>query len=100
MLNTILRTGEFGLWLSRLKDPQGKARIIERIRSAERGNFGDFQSIGSGVSEMRVHSGPGYRIYFIRSGESEYVLLCGGRKRVQHRDIAKTFKLAKLITGS
>ena len=100
MLNTMLRTEIFGSWLSRLKDPRGKARIIERIRSAERGNFGDFMSIGKGVSEMRVHCGPGYRIYFVRTGELEYVLLCGGSKRGQKRDIARALELAHLIADS
>jgi putative addiction module killer protein len=100
VLNSLLRTESFGSWLLRLKDPLGKARIIERIRSAERGNFGDVQSIGSGISEMRVHVGPGYRIYFVRTGPKEFVLLCGGRKREQKRDIAKAKEMADLITGS
>jgi putative addiction module killer protein len=95
----MLQTEVFGSWLSRLKDPRGKGRIIERIRSAERGNFGDSHSIGSGVSEMRVHSGPGYRVYFVRTGKMEYVLLCGGSKRGQKRDIARALELAHLITG-
>lgn len=49
--------------MSKLKDPRGKSRIVERIRSVERGNFGDSESVGSGVSEMRIHFGPGYRVY-------------------------------------
>ena len=78
---TITRTDAFDAWLSKLKDARGKARIIERIRSAERGNFGDCESVDEGVSEMRIHFGPGYRVYFARSGEVVYVLLCGGTKR-------------------
>ena len=66
---TITRTDAFDAWLSKLKDARGKARIIERIRSAERGNFGDCESVDEGVSEMRIHFGPGYRVYFARSGE-------------------------------
>ena len=97
MLNTMFRTEIFSRWLSRLKDQRGKARIIERVRSAERGNFGDFQSIGSGVSEIRVHSGPGYRVYFTRVGEVEYVLLCGGTKQGQKRDIDKAKELICLL---
>ena len=100
MLNTVLRTECLDLWLLKLRDPKGKARIVERIRSAEHGNFGDVQSIGAGVSEMRVHAGPGYRIYFIRSGEKEYVLLCGGNKRGQKRDIVRAKGMADLIMGS
>ena len=75
---TILRTELFDRWLTRLKDARGKARIVERIRSAERGNFGDCAIVGNGVSEMRIHSGPGYRVYFTRIGDVVYVLLCGG----------------------
>ena len=88
-MNTILRTAVFDTWLSKLKDPRGKARIIERIRSAERGNFGGCESVGNGVSEMRIHFGPGYRVYFSRTRDVVYVLLCGGTKRGQQHDIAK-----------
>ena len=96
-MNTIIRTEIFDKWLSKLKDSRGKARIIERIRSAERGNFGDVNAVGQGVSEMRIHFGPGYRIYFTRVGNVVYVLLCGGTKRKQQRDIDKAKELAKLL---
>ncbi len=96
-MNTILRTAVFDTWLSKLKDPRGKARIIERIRSAERGNFGDCEFIGNGVSEMRIHFGPGYRVYFTRTGDVVYVLLCGGTKRGQRRDIAKAQVMARQL---
>ncbi len=96
-MNTILRTAVFDTWLSKLKDPRGKARIIERIRSAERGNFGDCEFIGNGVSEMRIHFGPGYRVYFTRTGDVVYVLLCGGTKRGQGRDIAKAQVMAQQL---
>ena len=96
-MNTIIRTGIFDKWLSKLKDSRGKARIIERIRSAERGNFGDVNTVGQGVSEMRIHFGPGYRVYFTRVGDVVYVLLCGGTKRKQQRDIDKAKELAKLL---
>ena len=59
-MNTIVRTETFDVWLAKLRDARGKARIIERIRSAERGNFGDCESIGHGVSELRIHFGPDY----------------------------------------
>ena len=94
---TILRTGNFDSWLSKLKDGRGKARIIERIRSAERGNFGDCEPVGSGILEMRIHFGPGYRVYFTRTANVVYVLLCGGTKRGQQRDIAKAKDLALLL---
>ncbi len=96
-MNTILRTAIFDKWLSKLKDSRGKARIIERIRSAERGNFGDYKAVGQGVSEMRIHFGPGYRVYFTRVDNVVYVLLCGGTKRKQQRDIGKAKELAKLL---
>lgn len=96
-MNTIIRTKIFDGWLADLKDLRGKARIIKRIRSAERGNFGDSASVGNGVSELRLHFGPGYRIYFCRTGDSVYVLLCGGTKRGQRRDIAKAHALARSL---
>lgn len=94
-MNSILRTDQFNLWLKELRDPIGKARIIARIRSAESGNFGDCEPIGNGISEMRVHSGPGYRIYFIKKGDLIFVLLCGGNKSSQTKDISLAKKIAK-----
>ncbi len=94
---TILGTELFDKWLARLKDTHGKARIVKRIRSAERGNFGDCAIVGNGVSEMRIHSGPGYRVYFTRIGDVVYVLLCGGSKRGQQRDIARAIALARKL---
>ena len=94
---TILRTAVFDSWLSKLKDRRGKARIVERIRSAERGNLGDCASVGDGVSEMRIHFGPGYRLYFCRTGEVVYILLCGGTKRGQQRDIGKALTMARQL---
>ncbi|MGH9945771.1 MAG: type II toxin-antitoxin system RelE/ParE family toxin [Pyrinomonadaceae bacterium] len=88
-----LRTPEFDEWLAKLRDQKGKARILARIRSADGGNFGDCEPIGDGVSEMRIHVGPGYRLYFCRKGKVVYVLLCGGDKSSQKRDI----KIAKQI---
>ena len=96
-MHTILRTAVFDTWLSKLKDPRGKARIIERIRSAERGNFGDCESVGNGVSEMRIHFGPGYRVYFSLTGDVVYVLLCAGTKRGQRRDIARAQAMARQL---
>jgi len=96
-MNIIVRTGTFDAWLKKLKDMHGKARILKRIRSAERGNFGDVESLGAGVSEMRIHSGPGYRVYFTRQIDHVYVLLCGGSKRGQKRDISSARKLARSL---
>jgi putative addiction module killer protein len=88
-----LRTPEFDIWLKELRDPIGKARILARIRSAELGNFGDSAPVDGGVSEMRVHVGPGYRVYYCRRGGVTYLLLCGGDKATQRKDI----RLAKLL---
>jgi len=96
-MNTILRTEIFDRWLRKLKDTRGKARIIERIRSAERGNFSDCEPVGKSVSEMRIHFGPGYRVYFSRVGPVIYILLCGGVKRTQKNDIAKAHEMARLL---
>jgi putative addiction module killer protein len=96
-MNIIVRTAIFDEWLTQLKDINGKAHIIKRIRSAERGNFGDSAALGSGVSEMRIHAGPGYRIYFMRAGATVYLLLCGGTKRRQQADIVKAKQLAGLL---
>lgn len=96
-MNTILRSDVFDAWLKKLKDVQGKARILKRIRSAERGNFGDIDFLGSSVWEMRIHTGPGYRVYFTQKADVVYVLLCGGSKRGQQRDIAKAKNLARSL---
>ena len=98
-MNTIIRTDVFDTWLSRLKDARAKARIITRIRSAERGNLGDSRPVGAGVLEMRIHSGPGYRVYFMQVGEVVYLLLCGGTKRGQDRDIRRARSMARLLKG-
>jgi putative addiction module killer protein len=94
-MNTFLRSEVFSAWLLNLKDPIGRARVLQRIRSAEEGNFGDCDSVGEGVSEMRVHVGPGYRVYFTRRGEVVYLLLVGGDKSAQKKDIKRAIKMAK-----
>ena len=92
-MTVFIRTPEFDAWLKTLRDPMGKARIVSRIRSAEQGNFGDCESVGEGVSEMRIHCGPGYRVYYSRKGEVIYLLLCGGDKSSQSRDIKQAKEL-------
>ena len=96
-MNIFLRSEEFDTWLAALKDRKGRARIVERIRSAERGNFGDCEPVGEGVSEMRIHFGPGYRVYFTRRGEVVYLLLLGGDKSSQKRDIRRAILLARTL---
>ena len=96
-MNTFLRTEEFDAWLSALKDKIGRARIAHRIRSAEHGNFGDCESVGEGVSEMRVHVGPGYRVYYTRRVEVVYLLLLGGDKSSQKRNIKRAIEMARTL---
>jgi len=96
-MNTLIRTEEFALWLARLKDVEAKARIIARLESAALGNFGDCAPVGEGVSDMRIHSGPGCRVYFTRQGQIVYVLLLGGDKSTQRRDIARAIQMARLL---
>ncbi|WP_449370815.1 type II toxin-antitoxin system RelE/ParE family toxin [Thiomonas sp.] len=96
-MNTFLRTEEFDVWLSALEDKVGRARIVHRIRSAEQGNFGDCGPVGEGVSEMRIHVGPGYRVYYARQGEVIYLLLLGGDKSSQKRDIKRAIEMARTL---
>ena len=96
-VNIFERTEEFHAWLVGLKDKIGRARIIHRIRSAEHGNFGDCESVGEGVFEMRIHVGPGYRAYFTRRGDVVYMLLLGGDKSSQKRDIKRAIDMARKL---
>src|SRR5271154_4134072 len=93
-MNTFLRSSDFDGWLSKLADPKAKARILARLRSATFGNFGDCEPVGNGILEMRVHFGPGYRVYFMRTGTIMYLLLLGGDKSSQKRDIARAKTIA------
>ena len=93
-MHTFERSEEFDAWLGGLKDNVGRARIIHCIRSAEHGNFGDCEPVGEGVSEMRVNFGPGYRVYFTRRAEVVYLLLLGGDKSSQKRDIKRAIAIA------
>ncbi|RBJ81653.1 type II toxin-antitoxin system RelE/ParE family toxin [Pseudomonas sp. MWU12-2534b] len=88
------QTQAFTQWLLRLKDPQGKTRVLARIRAAQLGRFGDCEPVGDGVYEMRIHRGPGYRVYFSRRGNRIYLLLIGGDKSTQKRDIQQARQLA------
>lgn len=94
-MNTFERSDEFDSWLAALKDKLGRARIAHRVRSAEHGNFGDCEPVGEGVSEMRIHFGPGYRVYFTRRGKVVYLLLLGGDKSSQKRDIKRAIDMAR-----
>lgn len=89
-MKEILRTDEFARWLKRLKDADAKARINLRIRRiALTGSLGDYKSVGGGVFELRVDCGPGYRLYFAWRKQTVILLLIGGDKSSQQRDIAR-----------
>lgn len=91
---TFIQSSTFGKWLGKLNDSKAKAVILVRLTQAQGGKFGDCAPVGHGVSEMRIHYGPGYRLYYIQSGKAIYVLLCGGNKSAQARDIKKAQKMA------
>jgi putative addiction module killer protein len=96
-MSTFLRTPEFDIWLKALRDPIAKARVIARIRSAEAGNLGDCSPVGDGISEMRIHIGPGYRLYYCRRRDITYLLLCAGDKSSQQKDIRTAKALLKSL---
>jgi putative addiction module killer protein len=88
-------TDEFDKWLKALRDLQAKVRIFERIRRLGDGNPGDVKPVGKGVSEMRINYGPGYRLYYTQRSGSLIILLCGGDKSSQTKDIARAIALAQ-----
>jgi putative addiction module killer protein len=94
---TIRETEEFAEWLASLRDVQARARIARRVYRLAGGNPGDVKPVGESVSELRIDYGPGYRVYFIQDGKVVIVLLCGGDKSSQRRDIARAKKLAKAL---
>jgi len=91
----IRQTSRFQEWLHTLRDTQAKARIAARTQRLAFGNPGDVRPVGEGVSELRIHYGPGYRVYFIQRGALLILLLCGGDKSTQDKDIAMAKRLAK-----
>ena len=90
----IVESATFKRWIRSLRDRRAVARINARLRSVSLGNLGDVRPVGDGVSEMRIHHGPGYRIYFMRQDLTLVVLLCGGDKGSQPRDIERAKRLA------
>ncbi|HET8636662.1 MAG TPA: type II toxin-antitoxin system RelE/ParE family toxin [Acidobacteriaceae bacterium] len=85
----------FSLWLRGLRDAQARARIAARVRRLAFGNPGDVRPVGEGISELRIHYGPGYRVYYVQRGAVLIVLLCGGDKSTQKKDIEAAKRLAK-----
>ena len=96
-MKSILTTEAFDAWFANLKDKQAARRIQVRIDRAEEGNFGDCKPVGEGVSEMRIHYGPGYRIYFTQRGMEIVILLAGGDKSTQAKDIKTALEFARQI---
>jgi len=91
----IRQTHEFSTWLNHLKDRQAEKKIRARIVMVEVGNFGDHKSVNDGVSEMRINSGPGYRLYYTIRDQVTVVLLAGGDKSSQQRNIRTAKQLAR-----
>jgi putative addiction module killer protein len=91
----VQQTDGFAKWLTALRDHKARIKILGRIARLMQGNLGDVQPVGDGVSEMRIHFGPGYRVYFVRRGLHLVILLGGGSKKTQLRDI----QAAKALAG-
>jgi putative addiction module killer protein len=96
-MRTVLTTEVFDSWFSGLDDARARARIGARIRRAEEGNLGDCAPVGEGVSEMRIHYGPGYRVYFVQRGLEIVILVAGGNKSTQSKDIKAALNLAQQL---
>lgn len=96
---TVLQTQEFQNWLDALRDVRAQVRIAARLRLAEAGSLGDWKSVGDEVSEMRLDVGPGYRLYFTRRGSVLIVMLAGGDKSTQARDIKRAQRILKQLEG-
>jgi putative addiction module killer protein len=93
---SVQATEEFGKWMRRLRDTRARALIAERIQRMANGLPGDVKSLGCGLSELRIHHGPGYRVYFTRRGREIIILLCAGDKDSQASDIQHAHRIASL----
>lgn len=98
-MKELIETNVFKKWLSNLRDRNARARIIQRLDRLKAGNAGDTKPIGEGLSELRIDYGPGYRVYYMQQGPIIVILLCGGDKSDQPRDIAKAKELAREWSG-
>jgi putative addiction module killer protein len=93
----VRKTTQFAAWIDGLRDLHGRARILARIERLAAGNPGDSAPVGGGVVELCIDCGPGYRVYFARRGRALLVLLAGGDKGSQRRDISLALRLAKSV---
>ena len=96
-MHSIQTTEVFDTWFAGIKDKQASRRVQARIDRAEDGNLGDCEPIGEGVSEMRIHYGPSYRVYFVQRGIEIIILLAGGNKATQAKDIKTAIEIARKI---
>ena len=97
MVIEVRQTTRFATWLAGLRDDRARAKILQRIDRAKKGNLGDVGPVGEGVSEMRIFTGPGYRVYFVQRGSALILLLCGGDKSTQVADIAEAKDIAREV---
>ena len=95
---TVRKTDEFADWLDGLRDIQARARVQARIERLSAGNPGDVEPVGEGVSELRINYGPGYRVYFKQRGRELIILLAGGDKSTQAKDIRTASRLARNLS--
>ena len=95
----VIRSDRFSRWLRELPDRRARAQIAVRIDRVAEGNFGDHRSVGGGVSELRLPTGPGYRVYYTIRRQTVVVLLCGGDKARQRRDIQRAQRMARELEG-
>jgi putative addiction module killer protein len=98
LLIEIRKTESFAQWLDGLRDLRARARVQARLERLRAGNPGDAEPVGEGVSELRINYGPGYRVYFKRRGQALVILLAGGDKRTQAKDIKTALRLARNIS--
>ena len=96
-MNRIVQSDLYAEWFAKLRDAKARAIINARLRRLELGNAGDCEPVGEGVSEMRIHHGPGYRLYFVKRGLALVVLLAGGTKATQTKDIKEALKLTRTL---
>lgn len=96
-MTRIVQSSRYAEWFAKLRDAKSRAIINARLRRLELGNAGDCEPVGEGVSEMRIHHGPGYRVYFVQRGTEVVVLLAGGIKATQSKDIKEALMLARTL---
>ncbi len=95
----IHQTDEFARWLTGLRDSRAKQKIATRLQRLRLGHFGDVEPVGGGLNELRIHEGQGYRVYFRQNGQEIILLICGGNKKTQQRDISRAHEIMKELSN-